>query len=283
MSTFNLLNEDNDKTLMPRANDLRLPYLCSDLLTPEHINSLSTTTHHLHQRQNQTHNNLCLNHSWPLSFGSSVWIVFTVTQVDTSRLLVINHFDNRWMNERGKMHLSVWLTYSFDLSALKYIVLWLIERYTLYINTNLSYRCTFTFISQYRLIYIFYKIGFWEYIKLISLQQDYTINIFKEQALSSTFDEQTYIFCVDTTSTKFTYRHISYVWLYSMSAPTASRSFTWDTSLIVITYLLLQFTGWIICTDQFFYIYIWGAKKSISSPSTHYCGFYLSALNWHRV
>lgn len=66
-----------------------------------------------------------------------------------------------------------------------------------------------------------------------------------------TFSEQTShtelnLICAQVLS--FLYKHVSYVWLFSMLAPTVSRSFTCYTGLIghVLTRLLLQLSEWII-------------------------------------
>ncbi len=81
---------------------------------------------------------------------TSAWITATVDSSGTRQTLFFclasclsGLFDNQllrlttqwrvwrlWMRGGKKLHLSVALNYSFDLSALKYIVLWLIERYT---------------------------------------------------------------------------------------------------------------------------------------------------------
>lgn len=76
---------------------------------------------------------LCLDCSTEMLQESTVClriIRFTIT--NHSDWWHTDEFDDCWVNKekQNKLHLSITLHYSVDLSALKYIVLWLIEQYT---------------------------------------------------------------------------------------------------------------------------------------------------------
>lgn len=158
-------------------------------MSPDNLNSLSTLIGNLQQRPQVQHQSVRAQpqlillltrerHFICLDSSTITDTVHTHTQSCPSRLLaslqpttltgytLMSLTTAEYMRE--KLHLSVTLNYSFDLCLKIHCALFNRVILFFFINTNLYYRCTFTFIPQYRLIYIFYKIGFSEYIKLLS-------------------------------------------------------------------------------------------------------------------
>lgn len=150
------LFRDNTKAKShDKGHHAHAPPVWCFLSSPEHINSLSTSHR---QFTPEARSNTYL---W---VTTSVWITATADSSDNkktdtsfmSRLLNrntavidclrifrfaitnyldwlhIDEFDDCWVNKekQNKLHLSITLNYSVDLTALKYIVLWLIEQYT---------------------------------------------------------------------------------------------------------------------------------------------------------